>query len=153
MAHNRLIKLVKRIQAGDMSELLPDYFTSPGDKANQVKASGQYLGMGIVSSQQFALKSIQDMLGNLALTVEAQMEYEDDGYDCYFRQNTATSPDTTWAKIDPSLWNIAFVGLAKVSRSKHCFSLTHSAADCNWGPCPSTSPSPISNPMAIENLL
>lgn len=55
------------------------------------------------------------MLGKL---VEACMEYEGDrwlGYDRRFRQNAASSPDAIWGRIDPTLWNMAFVGQAKVS--------------------------------------
>ena len=86
-------------------------------------------------------EKIQDMLGYLALIIEACMEYEGDGWlghDRRFRQNTAASPDAIWARIDPTLWNMAFIGQAKVSRCKHCFSLTHTAADCKWAPSPST---------------
>ena len=61
----------------------------------------------------------QDMFGYLALIVEAHMEYEGNGwlsYDHRFRQNAAASLDAIWAKIDCSLWNMAFVSQAKVSR-------------------------------------
>lgn len=116
-----------------------------------------------VRTQKYPEK-IQDMLGYLALIIEARMEYEGDGwlgYDHRFRQNAATSPDAIWARIDPTLWNMAFVGQAKVSRCKHCFSLTHTTADCNWAPSPSTSLPPstslapkqsTSKPMSSSRL-
>ena len=72
-----------------------------------------------VHTQKYPEKT-EDMLCYLALIVEARMEYESDGwlsYDCRFRQNAAPSPDTTWARIDPTLWNMAFVGQAKVTNA------------------------------------
>lgn len=166
------LKLVKRIQAGefiDMSELLPDRLginAGPpldGDKEEKRTKRRQVANIlewvqcfsifMAVRTQKYPEKT-QDMLGYLALIIEARMEYEGDGwlgYDRRFRQNAAASPDATWARIDPTLWNMAFVGQAKVSRCKHCFSLTHAAADCNWAPSPSTSQTskqPTSRPMS-----
>ena len=79
---------------------------------NQAEASGQHIGMGtvlstftVVRTQKYPEK-IHDMLGYLALIIEANMEYEGDGwlgYDHWFRQKAAVSP---WA----TLWNMAFVG-------------------------------------------
>ena len=43
-----------------------------------------------------------------------------------------------------TLWNMAYVGQAKVSRCKQCFSLT----DCNWAPFPLTSSTPNSQPQS-----
>ena len=81
----------------------------------------------------------QDLLGYMALVVEARMEYDGDtwlGYDRRFRQMVAASPGTTWAKIDPTLWNLLFTGQAKGQQCKHCFSLTHPSGDCDWAPTP-----------------
>ena len=46
----------------------------------------------------------------------------------------AASSDTPWAKIDPTLWNMAFAGHAKAQRCKFCFSLTHALVECDWAP-------------------
>jgi len=49
------------------------------------------------------------MLGYMALIVEACMEYKEDswlGYDRRFRQMVAATPGTTWAKIEPTRWNM-----------------------------------------------
>ena len=100
-----------------------------------------------VRAQQSPAK-IQDMLGYQTLIVEARMEYEGDGwlgYDRCFRQNAAASSDICWSKIDPTLWNKAFAGQAKASRCKHCFSLTHSAEECDWAPTPSANKAPVTN--------
>ena len=156
--------LIKRIQAEefiDMSELLPDCLginagmPLKGEKdkkwikrrqvANILEWLECFSIFTAVCTQKHPEKT-QDMLGYLALIIEARMEYKGEdgwlGYDHRFRQNAAASPDTTGARIDPTLWNMAFVGQAKVSRCKHCFSLTHTAANCNWAPSPSTSLTP-----------
>ena len=75
--------------------------------------------------------------GYQALILEARMEYDGDGwlgYDRRFRQRAAANPDTTWARIDPTLWNIAFAGQARATRCRYCFSLTHQAEECEWAP-------------------
>ena len=88
---------------------------------DQAKASSQHIAMlqhfqgG--SHSKYPEKT-QDMLGYLVLVIEARMEYEGDGwlgYDRQFRQNAAASPDATWARIDPTLWNMAFICQAKIS--------------------------------------
>ena len=71
------------------------------------------------------------------------MEYAGDGwlgYDRRFRQQAAANPDTVWARIDPTLWNIAFAGQERASRCRFCFSLSHHAEDCDWAPSPTKSP-------------
>ena len=60
------------------------------------------------------------------------MEYDGDGwlgYDRRFWQMAAVSTDVPWSRIDPTLWNKAFVGQAKVAWCKHCFSLMQLSAD------------------------
>jgi hypothetical protein len=57
-------------------------------------------------------QKILDLLGYQAVIVEACLEYGNDswlGYDRRFRQMAAASPDTVWAKIDPTLWNMALL--------------------------------------------
>ena len=68
------------------------------------------------------------------------MEYTSDtwlGYNHRFRQTLAALPGTMWACIEPTRWNIAFIGQAKSHQCKHCFSLTHNSADCDWTLTPS----------------
>ena len=64
------------------------------------------------------------------------MEYSGDawlGYDRRFRQCSATDNTKSWAIIsDPTLWNLAFSGKARVTRCTFCFSLSHGASDCAW---------------------
>ena len=96
-------------------------------------------------------QKIKDLLGYQALIVEARMEYDGEtwlAYDRRFRQTVAATPDTVWAKIDPTLWNKAFTGQAKSKRCKYCFSLSHESTDCDWAPTKasaSTSPPPPPN--------
>ena len=77
---------------------------------------------------EMTTKHPQDLMRYQALIVEACMEYGSDsllGYDRRFCQTAAASPDMVWAKIDPTLWNMAITGQAKSSRCKFCSSLTH----------------------------
>ena len=152
-------KLVQRIQAGeyvDMPELLPDRLgvnAGPpveGDKEDKKTKRRQvtnilewiqcYAIYMAVRTQKFPDK-VQDMLGYLALIVEARMENDGDGwlgYDRRFRQTAAATPDIPWARIDSTLWNKAFAGHARANRCKYCFSLTHAEEDCDWAPTPPT---------------
>ena len=150
-------KLVQKIQAGeyvDMAELLPDRLgvnAGPpvqGDKDDKKPKHRQvtnilewiqcYTIYMAVRAEKHPEK-ILDMLGYQTLIVEARMEYEGDGwlgYDRRFRQTAAATPDITWAKIEPTLWNKAFAGQASSSRCKYCFSLTHRSEECDWAPTP-----------------
>lgn len=52
-----------------------------------------------------------------------------------FRQAMSATPsDIQWARIDSTLWNLAFTGQAKAQRCRYCFSLAHSASECDWAP-------------------
>ena len=67
------------------------------------------------------------------LIIEAHMDNPADvwhGYNRKFRQRAAADPSMCWAMVDPTLSSLAFSGRVKVSRCKHCFSLTHAPADC-----------------------
>lgn len=48
----------------------------------------------------------------------------------------AAKPGFKWATVDPTLWNMAFTGHARVQRCKYCFSLSHQASDSEWAPSP-----------------
>ena len=89
--------------------------------------------MAVVSRRNH--QKIPEMLAYLTLIIEAHMEYAGDawlGYDRRFRQRAAADPGMSWATIDPTFWSLAFSGRAKASRCKHCFSLTHTSANCEW---------------------
>ena len=89
------------------------------------------------------LQRVPEMLGYLILILEAYMEYAGDGwlgYDRRFRMAVAGNPAINWAAIDTILWNLAFSGMARSSRCKHCFSLSHLSKDCEWGPEPASMP-------------
>ena len=65
------------------------------------------------------------------------MEHEGDGwlgYDRHFRQVAAAVPSTTWARIEPTLWSMAFAGKTRSTRCKYCFSLSHSEQHCELAP-------------------
>ena len=72
-----------------------------------------------------SLERIQDLLRYTAIIVEACRGDTWLGYDRGFRQK---------ARIDPTLWNMAFTGHAKAERCKYCYSLCHKEVDCEWAP-------------------
>ena len=149
-------KLVNRIQAGefvDMAELLPDRMGCTAalfhnekvdkllkSKRRQVSTITEWIQCFSIYAAVLTAKHpnrIQDLLGYQALIVEACSEYNNEawlGYDRQFRQMAAASPGITWARIDPTLWNMAFTGQAKAVRCKFCFSLTHVSEECDWAP-------------------
>jgi len=119
-------KLVKCIHAGefpDVAELLPDRLgirtestdkddKKPTLKKHQVTGIQEWVPCYCIYTAVVLVKypeRNQDMLGYMALIVEACMEYEGDswlGYDRWFRQMVAATPGTTWAKIEPTRWNM-----------------------------------------------
>ena len=159
-------KLVNRIQVGefiDMAELLPDrmgisstpLFSGEKDDKQPTKTKRRQVTNILEWVQCYSIyvavltgkhpSRIQDLMGYQSLIVEACLEYGSEtwlGYDRRFRQMAAAAPGTVWAKIDPTLWNMAFTGQAKARRCKYCFSLTHQAEDCDWVPTLATAPAP-----------
>ena len=157
-------RLVARIQAGefiDMAELLPDRLgvsagpsldgdkeERQGQKPKQRQVTNilewvQCFGIYMSVLTKKAPDRIQDLLGYQGLILEARMEYAGDGwlgYDRRFRQRAAANPDAVWARIDPTLWNIAFAGQGRASRCRFCFSLSHHSEDCDWAPSPTKNP-------------
>ena len=144
-----------------MSDLLPDrlgFNATPLLEDDKDEARGRKLKRRQVSNilewvQCFGIymavltekrpEWVPDLLGYQALILEARMEYVGDGwlgYDRRFRQRAAANPDTIWARLDPTLWNIAFAGQARASRCKYCFSLTHLTEECDWAPPPPKNP-------------
>ena len=165
--------MVARIQAGDFvdrAELLPDrmgitatpMFLNKRDEKQTVKSRRRQVTTITEWVQCFSIyvavraakqpEKIQDLMGYQALIVEACTEYGSDawlGYDRRFRQMAAASPDTPWARIDPTLWNMAFTSKAKAQRCKYCFSLTHPSEECDWAPASPTSSAHSSASMRV----
>lgn len=166
-------KLVTRIQAGefvDMAELLPDHLgvnAAPivtGDKEEKQKGKRRQVNNILEWLQCYSIymavvaakdpQKLPDRLGYQVLIIEARMEYEGDGwlgYDRRFRQRAAATPETVWARIEPTLWNMAFAGKARAARCKHCFSLTHPADDCEWAPAKAANLQPLVPPPSPHN--
>ena len=92
---------------------------------------------------------VPDLLGYQYLTIDASIQYEGDSwieYDRRFRVRAATNSTKIWASLDPTLWNLAFAGNARISRCKHCFGLTHPSAECEWE---SEAVQPINSPPQL----
>ena len=123
-------KLVDKIECGafiEMANLLPEqlgtYYSNKEPKARTKKPSVtnkmgwlQCFAVYIAVRCQKQPERIRDLMGYQALIINAYMEYTGDywmGYDCRFRQITASQPDRSWASIDPTLWHLAFAGQSK----------------------------------------
>ena len=157
-------KLVNKIESGeylDMAELLPDRLGSyrsltledkggvPKSKRRAVTNILEWIQCFSIYIAIIALKHpdrVPDLLGYQSLIIDASIQYEGDswiGYDRRFRLSAAANSTRIWASLDPTLWNLAFAGNARVSRCKHCFSLTHPSIECEWA---SEAAQPISTP-------
>ena len=148
-------KLASKIESGefvDMSELLPDRLgcsrtLTPEDKSGGTKSKKRAVANILEWIKCFSVyiaiiaqknpDRVPDLLGYQSLIIDASIQYDGDGwvgYDRWFRLNAAANSNKTWATLDATLWNRAFTGYAKVSRCKHCFSLTHTSSECEWAP-------------------
>ena len=106
-----------------------------------------------IIAQKSRREYLHDLLGYQSLIINASIQYEGDswvGYDRRFRLNAAANSIKVWASLDPTLWNLAFAGNARVSRCKHCFALTHTSSECEWASEAaqprSTPPQPLFDP-------
>ena len=146
-------KLANKIESGefvDMAELLPDRLGCtrslaledkggvPKSKRRAVTNILEWIQCFSVYIAIIALKypeRVPDLLGYQSLIIDASIQYEGDswvGYDRRFRLSAAANLTKAWASLDPTLWNLAFAGNARVSRCKHCFALTHTSSKCEW---------------------
>ena len=78
------------------------------------------------------------------LIAEAHVQYGGDdwiGYDHRLRQIAATKSHVTWAPIDITLCNLAFLAKARLLCFKYCFSITHTLVECEWAPDQESTPS------------
>ena len=156
-------KLVSKIESGafvDMAELLPDRLGntrvnsdeqgSSRPKKRSVTSILEWIQCFSIYTSIIAKKQperVPDLLGYQTLLIDAYLEYRGDtwvGYDRRFRLTAAANATKVWARIDPTLWNLAFTGIAKTSRCTHCFSLNHVSRDCEWAPDP---PTPATQPI------
>jgi len=99
-----------------------------------------------------AQSQISDMMGYLYLILDAHMEFEGEnwiGYDHRFHQAT-TTPGEPWARINSTLWNMAFPGARRRTSCIYCFGITHSSADCSHAPDCSSTDKSIENSQPAE---
>ena len=151
-------KLVSKIESGafvDMAELLPDHLGNTRVNLSDEQGSSRPKKRSVTSILEWIQclsiytsiiskkqpESVPDLLGYQTLLIDAYLEYRGDtwvGYDRRFRLTAAANTTKVWAHIDPTLWNLAFAGIAKTSRCTHCFSLNHASRNCEWAPDPPT---------------
>lgn len=146
-------KMVTKIKSGEfvgMSELLPDRLGcsksltpedgSTGSKSKKRSVTNilewiQCFNVYIAIIAKKHPERVPDLLEYQSLIIDASIQYEGDGwvgYDHRYRLSAAANSTKVWSSLDPTLWNLAFTGKAKVTRCKHCFCLTHTSSECEW---------------------
>ena len=130
-----------------MFELLPDQLGAPsfkhgydskqqGSKKKAISSILEWVQCFTIYISVIAQKQPQrvpDLLGNLNLIIEAHLEFSGDawlGYDRHFQQRATSLPELEWARIDSTLWNLAFTDQANIIRCKH----HHPHSSCDWTP-------------------
>ena len=149
-------KLISKVESGafvDMAELLPDRLGNTIVNLSDEQGSARPKKRSVTSIlewiQCFSIytsiiskkqpERVPDLLGYQFLLIDAYLEYRGDtwvGYDRRIHLTAAANASKVWARIDPTLWNLAFTGIAKTSRCTHCFSLNHISSNCEWAPDP-----------------
>ena len=132
-----------------MSELQPDQlgYADSSKQQGKKKAISNILEwiqcfciyISVIAGKQ--PQQVPDLLGYMHLIIEANLQYGNDGwqgYDRRFRQVAASSSNVEWARVDTTLWNLGFTNHGNATCCKHCFSLHHSHANCEWAPEPTT---------------
>ena len=74
-------------------------------------------------------------MGYQILMLEANNEYQGNcwlAYDRCFRQQAESLRNCKWSTVDSTIWNLTFIGQARASHCRHCFSLFHLSKDCEF---------------------
>ena len=131
-------KLISKVESGafvDMAEVLSDRLGNTRVNLSDEQGSSRPKKRSVTSIlkwiQCFSIytsiiskkqpERVPDLLGYQFLIIDAYLEYRGDtwvGYDRKFRLTAAANATKVWARIDPTLWNLAFT---KTSRCTHCF--------------------------------
>ena len=98
----------------------------------------QCFGIYIAVLTEKRPECVSDLLGYQALILDARMSIS--GMAGWGTTIGFTSGQPQILTPFWTLWNIAFAGQARASRSKYCFSLTHQAEKCDWAPPPPKNP-------------
>ena len=81
---------------------------------------------------------VQHMFQYLRTIVRASRNFEGTAwvsYDAAFRRQAAINGSFDWGAIDPTLYNEAFTGQARIkARCSHCLSDTHGSHSCSLAP-------------------
>ena len=96
-----------------------------------------YASLVAVLSTKHPNKAPQFM-GYLRIIVRASRNFEGSvwaTYDAAYRRQAANRRSFDWAVIDPTIYNEAFTGRAKLlQRYRYCLSDTHEARECSYTP-------------------
>ena len=128
-----------------MAELFPESLTSTSEGDDQSKPTRSKrkitnilewvqcfnVYVAVLSCKQ--PHKVVDLLGYQHLIIQANQEYQGDGwlgYDRRFCQRATLSRN--WSTIDPTLWNLAFSGKGNSKLCSHCLSASHVSRDCEF---------------------
>lgn len=147
-------KLVQRILKGefiDMYELLPETWRMEEAQDSCCRSSRPkrglvtdislwtecYASLVAVLTTKYPEKAPQFM-GYLRTIVRASRNFEGTAwasYDAAYRRQAANRKSFDWAAIDPTIYNEAFTGRAKLlPRCRYCLADTHEARECQYAP-------------------
>ena len=163
-------KLVQKILSGDfidMCELLPETWRVEEPKEGCCRSTRPKRGLVTdialwtecfaslvaVLTTKYPEKAPQFM-GYLRTIVRASRNFEGSAwasYDAAYRRQSANRRSLEWAVIDPTIYNEAFTGRAKLlPRCQYCLAETHMARDCSY--VPTEEPPPAKLPRIVQGV-
>ena len=147
-------KLVQKILRGgfiDMYELLPETWRAEEPKESCCRSTRPkrglvtditlwtecYASLVAVLATKHPDKT-PHFMGYLRTIVRASRNFEGTAwatYDAAYRRQAANRQSLDWATIDPTIYNEAFTGRARIiPRCRYCLADTHEARDCSYAP-------------------
>ncbi len=91
--------------------------------------------VGVIALKQ--PEKVPYLMGYMAQIVQASRQFQRTPwaeYDTRFRMQAAAQQCTRLAKLDTTLWTIAFVNAEPAHRCRWCFSVDHPSGDCDEKP-------------------
>ena len=80
--------------------------------------------------------AVPELMAYMVSIIQAEEDYAECAwvrYDAAYRQQTAACHNTTWSKVNPSLFSLCFTGKAQaLSWCDLCLSSSHVTRECIW---------------------
>ncbi len=143
---------IRRWDFVDMTELLPEFWGSSPAKSDEASSSQQpatgkkkrkitdiwtwlqsyALYVGVMSGQH--PEAVPELMAYLVNILRASQDFTGLAwltYDAAFRRQAAITGNHQWSRLNPTLYNICFVGKARsAARCEFCMDLHHKTDDC-----------------------